>query len=164
VTTTTVTVSSFKVKASAVAITSTSNQFMVPDEVLTHPNFVGITFTPTDSNAVDPTDLTSVWTLKQGYLQTYLGHFAQQDAGATSEWVWVDILAEINANGWQLIYFIVDPNTLEITAQATSTKNSVLQFCVLSGVPYLSLAKVAGLAEQTTNSACYPITLVAVPL
>lgn len=137
---------------------------MVPDERIAGPNYLGILFTPTDPNAVNPADLASVWSLHQGYLQTYLGQLTQQDAGATSQWIWVDTLSTINANGWQLINFIVDPVTLEITAQASSTKNTVLQVCILSGVPYLALAAVAGTIEQTTGSLCYPITLMAVPV
>jgi hypothetical protein len=76
----------------------------------------------------------------------------------------VDTPANIAANGWKYIYFIVDPFTLTVTARASDTGNSVLQVCILQGVPYLDLAAVAGTHEQASGAACYPVVLNAVPL
>ena len=152
------TVSSFKILATATAL-SPSTQFMFPEESAVSPNYLGISF-----NAVNPADGSSVWKLSGGYLQTYLGQFAQQDSGAHSEWIWVDTAANIAANGWRYIFFIVDPFTLAVTARGSDTGNSVLQVCVLDGVPFLDLAAVAGTPEQTTGAPCHPVVLKAVPL
>ncbi|KAF4627647.1 hypothetical protein G7Y89_g10504 [Cudoniella acicularis] len=109
-----------------------------------------------------------VWRLNAGNLETYSGQYAQQDPGANSEWIWVDTPANIAANGWQYIYFIINPVTLAVTARASGTGNTVLQVCnlIAGGVAtqYLELAHVAGFREQTTISACYPVALKAIPL
>ena len=162
-TTITSTVSSFGIAATA-NILSPSVQYLQPDENDTGVNYLGIL--ASTSSPVAGT-LTS-WHLSGGHLQDYLGQYAQQDAGATSEWIWVDTQANIAANGWIYIDFIVDPSTLAITARGSDTGNSVLQICEFqtgpSGAFYLDLSKVAGTHEQTSNSICYPVVLSALPL
>ena len=52
-----------------------------------------------------------------------------------------------------------------MTAADSDTGNSILQVCITGPSElYLDLAKVAGTHEQTSGAACYPITLIAVPL
>jgi hypothetical protein len=152
-------VSTFGIAATA-TILGPSVQYLLADESTTSPNYLGIkagTSLPVEGTP-------NSWRLSTGWLEDYAGQFAQQDAGVISEWIWVDTPANIAANGWKYIDFIVDPFTLAITARGSDTGNSVLQICELNGEPYLDLAKVAGTNEQTTNSPCYPVILNAVPL
>ena len=133
---------------------------MLPDTSTTGPNYLALKFLPTD-----PNDGTTVFRLSEDLLETYQGQFSQRDAGAASEWIWVDHPSVIAANGWVYIPFIVDSNTLAMAAVGSDTGNSVLQICNIGpSEPYLDLAKVARKPEQTPGASCYPITLNAVPL
>jgi len=104
--------------------------------------------------------------LSKGSLLTSGGLYSQQDSEATSEWIWVDTPANIKANGWIYVYFIVDPVTLLLTAKNSQTGHNVLQVCNFKGTttPYLNLAAKAGLPEQVTGEPCEPIVLRALPL
>jgi hypothetical protein len=152
-------VSSFGIAATA-DILSPSVQYLHPGESSTGPNYldilVGATYPVAGSS--------SVWRLSAGHLEDNAGQYAQQDARVISEWIWVDTPANIAANGWKYIDFIVDPFTLAVTATGSDTGNSILQICNLGGSFYLDLSKVAGTHEQTTNSICYPVVLSALPL
>ncbi|KAF8862950.1 hypothetical protein BDZ45DRAFT_722694 [Acephala macrosclerotiorum] len=157
----TVTVSSFKIAATTSALSPTK-QLLVSDDRATSPNLFGILVTPKEI-----VDGSGVWRLSTGYGQDYKGRFTQQDAGqqGLSEWIWTDTAANIDANGWKYIDFIVDPFTLAVTAKGTDSGNTILQVCQLKGGPYyLDLSGAAGLAEHTTGSPCFPVVLSAVPL
>jgi len=123
-------------------------QYMLPNTSTAGPNYLALKFLPTD-----PNDGSTVVRLSGGLLEIYQGQFSQQDAGATSEWIWV------------YIHFIVDPNTLAVTAVGSDTGNSALQVCNIDpSEPYLDLAKVVGTHEQTSGATFCPIALNAVPL
>jgi hypothetical protein len=89
-------------------------QYMLPDTSTTGPNYLALKFLPTD-----PNDGSTVVRLSGGLLETYQDQFSQEDVEATSEWIWV------------YIHFIVDPNTLAVTAVGSDTGNSACRSAIL---------------------------------
>jgi hypothetical protein len=94
-------------------------QYMLPDTSTTGPSYLALNFLPTD-----PNDGTAVFKLARCLLETYQDQSSQQDSRATSEWIWVDYPAAIAANGWVYFHFIIDSNTLAVTAVGSDPKHS----------------------------------------